>query len=176
MKRFGMTLLGVAVIASGGFVIADDNGGKKAFKADLEGFSEVPAISSTGSGEFEARLGVNEAGDRVLRYELSYENLEGTTTTQAHVHVGQKSVNGGVSYFLCGGGGKPPCPAISGTVTGEVTAADIIGPAGQGVAPAEFDEVIEAMRAGVSYANVHTNKHPGGEIRGQINGRGGDDR
>jgi hypothetical protein len=170
-----MALLGVA-IAAGGLAIADDRGGKKAFKADLDGFTEVPAVSSTGTGEFEARLSVNDAGETILEYELSYENLEGTTTAAAHVHIGQKSVNGGVSYFLCGGGDKPPCPPIFGTVRGEVDAADIIGPAGQGVAPGEFDEVIAAMRAGVTYANVHTNKHPGGEIRGQINGRGGDDK
>lgn len=174
MKRFSIALLGMAIIAAGGLAIADDNRGKKAFKADLEGFSEVPAVSSTGSGEFEARLGVNDDGERVLEYELSYENLEGTAAA-AHVHLGQKSVSGGVSYFLCGGGDKPPCPP-SGTVTGEVDAADIIGPAGQGIAAGEFDEVIAAMRAGVTYVNVHTDKHPGGEIRGQINGRGGNDR
>jgi len=32
----------------------------------------------------------------------------------------------------------------------------------------EFDEFIAAMRAGVTYANVHTSQFPGGEIRGQI--------
>ena len=73
-------------------------------------------------------------------------------------------------FFLCGGGSKPaPCPNISGTVTGTVTAGDIMGPAGQGVAAGEFLEAIGAMRAGSAYANVHTTVYAPGEIRGQIN-------
>ena len=49
-------------------------------------------------------------------------------------------------FFLCGGGGQPACPASPATVTGTVTAANVIGPAGQGVAPGEFQEAIDAMR------------------------------
>jgi hypothetical protein len=32
-------------------------------------------------------------------------------------------------------------------------------------------EVLRAMRAGTSYANIHTTRWPGGEIRGQINAK-----
>lgn len=49
-----------------------------------------------------------------------------------------------------------------------IDAQDIIGPEGQGIAPGELGEVVRAIEAGVTYANVHTNKHPTGEIRGQI--------
>jgi hypothetical protein len=139
--------------------------GEKSFKATLSGLQEVPANSTTGTGEFRARL---DAAEVTLTYELEYSGLEGTSTTAAHVHLGQRAVNGGVSFFLCGGGGKPACPAAQGTVTGAVTAADVIGPVGQGIAAGEFAEIVVAMRDGVTYANVHTNKHPGGEIRGQI--------
>ena len=38
---------------------------------------------------------------------LSYDALEGTVT-QAHVHFGQKSVNGGISFFLCSNLGNGP--------------------------------------------------------------------
>ena len=30
------------------------------------------------------------------------------TVTQAHVHFGQKSVNGGISFFLCTNAGERP--------------------------------------------------------------------
>ena len=45
----------------------------------------------------------------------------------------------------------------------------MIGPASQGIAPGDFDAIIEAMRAGHAYANIHTTSFPSGEIRGQIN-------
>jgi hypothetical protein len=56
-----------------------------------------------------------------------------------------------------------------------VTAADVIGPTGQGVAAGEFEEVLKAIRAGVAYANVHSTRNQGGEIRGQIRAGDGDD-
>ena len=133
-------------------------------KASLDGFNEVPAISTTGEGKFKAQISNDET---TIEYELSYSGLEGGATLAAHIHLGQSDVNGGVMAFLCGGGGKPACPA-SGTVTGTIVAADIIGPAGQGIAVGELDEVIEAIRAGKAYANVHTATYPGGEIRGQL--------
>jgi len=39
--------------------------------------------------------------------------------------------------------------------------------------PAEWSEVVALIRAGRTYANVHSVKFPGGEIRSQIDG--GDD-
>ena len=144
--------------------------GMRELKAVLTGYEEVPAVSTTGRGEFQARISRDESS---ISYELSYSDLEGTTTSASHIHFGQKDVNGGVSAFLCGGGGKPACPPISGTISGTITASDVIGPAGQGIAAGELDELIQAMRAGKTYVNVHTDKHPSGEIRGQIGpGRG----
>ena len=49
------------------------------------------------------------------------------------------------------------------------TPADVVGPNGQGIEPGSFAEILRAMRAGHSYANIHTTRWPGGEIRGQIN-------
>ena len=50
-----------------------------------------------------------------------------------------------------------------------------MGPAAQGIAPGEFDELVDAIRAGVSYANVHSTTYPMGEIRAQLRVREGDD-
>jgi hypothetical protein len=62
-------------------------------------------------------------------------------------------------------------------VSGVIDAADVIGPAGQGIEAGSFEELVRAMRGGVTYANVHTTpRWPGGEIRGQIQPGGDDDR
>ena len=150
------------------YATAGDSKEKK-FHARLEGAQETPAISTAATGTFDAKL--NSAGDQ-LSYELEYSGLEGGNTLFAHVHIGQFDVAGGVMFFLCGGGGKPVCPNGSATVTGTVTAADIIGPTGQGISPGQFDEALRAMRDGIAYANVHTATYPTGEIRGQVNHRG----
>jgi len=158
-------VVAVAAFILGGLAIADSH--TKNFRATLDGYHETPLSISTGAtGSFEARL--NPAGDQ-LTYELQYSELEGGNVLFAHVHIGQKGTTGGVMFFLCGGGGQPACPNPPATVTGTVTAANIIGPAGQGVAPGEFQAVIDAMRAGSAYANVHTTVYPSGEIRGQVN-------
>ena len=146
-------------------LVLGQKGSNESHKADLSGFEEVPAVSSTGTGSL--RLKVND-NNNLVEYHLTYENLEGTTTTAAHIHLGQKSVNGGVMVFFCGGATTPPCTPTSGSFSGTFSAADVLGPAAQGIAAGEFDEVVRAIRAGQTYANVHTNKHPGGEIRGQI--------
>ena len=141
----------------------------KVFKVELVGKQEVPAVSTGASGGFQARI--SEDGQSI-QYELAYADLEGAVQ-QAHIHVGQKSVNGGISAFLCtnlGNGpvGTQPCPAPPAVITGTITAADVVGPNAQGVAPGQLDELIRAMRGGYAYANVHSTTFPGGEIRSQL--------
>lgn len=139
----------------------------KQFRAHLAGTAEVPAVSTTANGTFFARI--SEDGG-AISFELSYDALEGDVT-QAHIHIGQAGANGGVAMFLCSNLGTPgvqACPAPPATVSGMLTAADVIGPTGQGIAAGEFAEVVAAIRAGVAYANVHSTKFPGGEIRAQV--------
>jgi hypothetical protein len=160
------------VLAAATFAVAGD-GGKSQFKADtLTGYQEAASvpISTTGTGSFEATL--NGAGDEIS-YTLTYGDLEGVANngvvTQAHIHFGQRGINGGVIAFLCGGSTKPACPASPATVTGTITAADVIGPASQGIEAGSFAEAVRAIRAGMVYANVHTTRWPSGEVRGQVN-------
>ena len=148
-------------------------------RAKLVGRQEVPAVSTVATGDFEARI----ESDNTISFKLSYEGLEGAVApvapTQAHIHIGQRNVNGGVTVFLCGGP-RPACPASPATVEGTITGADIIAlgaqqiPSGTVDAAAAFNEFVRALRNGTAYANVHTATSPGGEIRGQIrtdNGR-----
>jgi hypothetical protein len=53
-------------------------------------------------------------------------------------------------------------------VSGVLTSGQVIGPGGQGITAGEFEKVVGAMREGVAYANVHSTKWTGGEIRGQL--------
>ena len=146
--------------------VADND--ESEFSAKLKGFSEVPAVSTEARGRFKA-----DGDGNAIRFRLQYSGLEGPVRF-AHIHFAQKNVNGGVAAFLCGGGGKPACPQ-SGEVTGTITANDVIGPTDQGIAPGEIDELIAAMRRDKTYANVHSDKFPAGEIRGQIEGDDDDD-
>ena len=157
-------------LAAGPYAVAQDGSpGARHVRADLNGFQEVNSISTTGQGRFTASI---DDLNQIITFELSYSGLEGETTIQAHIHFAQRSVNGAVHAFLCGGGGKPACPAIEGTVTGEITAADVLASVpDRGIEAGAFGEFVKAIRAGHTYANVHTNKWPGGEIRGQIQDR-----
>jgi hypothetical protein len=142
-------------------------GGKKRVKATLNGYQEDPSVSTTGHGTFSAVID-DEA--ETIQYVLTYEGLESTPTLFAHIHFGSHDHAGGVAAFLCGGSTKPaPCPPIGGTVTGTIVPADVVGPAGQGIEPGAFSELVAAIRVGHAYANVHTQRWPAGEIRGQIN-------
>ena len=148
----------------------------KELKGSLIGFQEVPSVSTTANGEFRARI--SNDGTRI-DYELSYSDLEGAVQ-QAHIHLGQKAVNGGISVFLCtnlgnGPAGTQPCPPAPATITGTITAADVspnipatAAARAQGLEPGEFAQLLDAIRAGVTYVNVHSTKFPGGEIRSQI--------
>ena len=85
----------------------------------------------------------------------------------AHIHFGKPATNGGVIAFLCGGGGKPACPA-SGEVSGVIMPDDVVGPEAQGIAPGEFHELVRAIKRNATYVNVHTETYPTGELRGNV--------
>ncbi len=160
-----------AVLAVATIAVAGD-GGNRNFRAGMIGYQEVPAISTLATGRFQAEL----VNDNTLEYQLSFSASELGTVTQAHIHFGQRSVNGGIVVFLCSNLGDRPagtqaCPA-SGSVSGTITSANVLPQ--QGIATGEFNELVRALRAGVAYANVHSTTFPGGEFRGQINDRRGD--
>jgi hypothetical protein len=161
----------IALLGVGSYAIAGSNTNR--FKGDpMLGYAENPDVSTVASGSFDAKLSSDGSS---LHYVLSYSGLEGNVL-QAHVHFGKTAVNGGISYFLCsnlgnGPAGTPVCPQ-EGTVEGDIEAADVVGPLAQGIEVGNLAEIVDAMRAGHAYANVHSSKWPGGEIRAQINDKG----
>ncbi|HEY7649149.1 MAG TPA: CHRD domain-containing protein [Methylomirabilota bacterium] len=143
------------------------------------------AISTGALGSFHATIRKNAD---LIDYELTYEALEGDVT-QAHIHFGQRHTVGGIVVWLCktatvfptDGQGNPLEPANSltplcggprqDTVVGSITPAQVLAQTAQGIAAGEFAELVRAIRAGATYANVHSvGPFAAGEIRGQING------
>jgi CHRD domain-containing protein len=169
--RAKILVTGVLVLALASLFVGLSAAGsdKSHFKATLSPYSEVPTNSTTGQGELEF---VIDDAAQTITFTLKYTGLAAPALA-AHIHLGARSTNGGVSVFFCGGA-KPACPpgtSDEATVTGTIAATDVVGPAVQGIpaGPTGFPELVAAIRAGVTYANVHNSIFPGGEIRGQIN-------
>ena len=171
MQRLIVTFAMVALVSVP--VVVFGQAGFKVIGEALTGYEETPsAVSTTGNGTFAARISNDESR---IDWQLSYADLEGAVQ-QAHIHFGQKSVTGPISVFLCtnlgnGPAGTQPCPAPPVTILGTIVAADVTNLATErGISAGELDELIRAIRAGVTYANVHSTRWPGGEIRSQIDG------
>ncbi|HEX6254261.1 MAG TPA: CHRD domain-containing protein [Euzebyales bacterium] len=148
-----MTLAGIASPASA----APEN-----FTTHLTGAEEVPAVDTDAQGQ--AIFQVDDDGD-AISYRLNVANI--SDVLMAHLHLGEAGANGGIVVWLYPDG--PPPQLIPGRTqgtlaTGTITADDLVGD----LAGAGLDALIEAMRAGEIYVNVHTLSSPGGEIRGQI--------
>ena len=157
----GMTLVlaAVALAGSSTFVV----------RTNLTGYQEVPAISTTANGTFRAEI----TGTNKIKYRLRYADVKGVSITQAHIHFGQKGVNGGIVVFLCsnlgnGPAGTPACPAAPGEVTGTLTADDMVALTAQGIGAGQFREFRRAIRNGFTYVNIHSETFAGGEARGQL--------
>lgn len=175
MRRLATSIAVIALVSASTVVLAQ---GFKKISEFLTGYEEVPSVSTTASGQFNARISNDESR---IDWELSYSDLEGAIQ-QAHIHIGNVGVNGGITVFLCtnlgnGPAGIQPCPAPPATISGTILAADVspnipatAAARTQGLNTGEIDELIKAMRAGATYVNVHSTTWPGGEIRSQIDG------
>jgi CHRD domain-containing protein len=132
----------------------------------------VPVVISNARGDFRAKINWDA---HTIEYELSYSGLEGLVT-QSHIHIGQPFAAGGISIWFCANNppittapaGTQACPDSPATITGTITAADVVGPTTQAVPAGSFADAVRAIRSDNAYANVHSTSAPRGEIRGQI--------
>ena len=163
--------IGVAVVlALPGSAPAGKGGVNRNFKAHLTGDGEVPARDTLAVGQ--TILRVSKDGSE-LYYKLIAANIDNVIA--AHIHIGPPDANGPVVAFLFGpeapGGGR-----FSGVLAeGVIASGDLVGP----LAGLDLSVLLDFIRAGGAYVNVHTNDgvapintgpgdFPGGEIRGQI--------
>jgi len=167
--RTKIAVAGALVLVAGSAATAGAGAGGVE-RATLNSFAEVPTLSTTGTGAFQAT--VNTTTNRI-RYTLRYSQMS-ARVQQAHIHLGRPAIAGGISAWLCdsaaapGPAGTPACPRRRGTVEGVITPADVIGPATQGLNSGAFNALVRAVRNQATYVNVHTAAFPPGEIRGQI--------
>lgn len=132
------------------------------FKATLNGASEVPANTSTGTGTFTATL---DTSTNVFTYDVAFSGLT-SNVNNGHIHgpapVGANS--GTTINFNTLPGATFSIGQTSGTAKGTA----LLTAATQITATVNGDSLKKLLFAGLTYANIHTLNNTGGEIRGQI--------
>jgi len=117
----------------------------ESFQVPLTGAQEVPTVDTPAKGT--AKLSY-DAATRVVTWTITYSGLSGPAT-MAHFHgPAAKGENAGVQIWLTEKG-KPVESPIKGQAT---------------LTPDQAKD----FAAGKWYVNVHTEQHPGGEIRGYV--------
>ena len=157
----GAAVAGTVALADGG------NG----IREELTGYQEDPlTLSTTGSGDFHASI---QAKGDAIWYRLSYSGPRGRrssrpTSTSGAARRAAASPSSSAPTSATGRPARRPARPAPATITGTIKPADVIGPAAQGIAAGEFDELLDAIDGGVTYVNVHSAAYPGGEIRAQL--------
>jgi hypothetical protein len=134
------------------------------FVAPLRGAAEVPPVPTAAVGMSGFHVRPDGAS---IEYMLLIGRLN--NLTQAHIHLGPAGQNGPVVVWLYPSGPPPsPIPGeFNGVLaTGVITAANLVGP----LAGEPLSVLLDHMRNGNTYVNVHSQQYPPGEIRGQIVG------
>jgi|WetSurMetagenome_2_1015567.scaffolds.fasta_scaffold216712_2 hypothetical protein len=177
MKQFSRVLLGIIFPAMLFWTftgIADDNSNhgnndnnSHAIKAVLDGFQQNPPVFSAGSGDFTGSLNSDTTG---LDFTLTYKELSSNPTT-IQILFSQPGNNGGVIATLCGATSNP-CQSSPGSLTGMITASNIIALPEQGIIAGEFAKFLEVIRQGKAFINISTTRFRNGEILGKIEWRG----
>ena len=165
MKLSGCTIVlsGLIFLVGCDAVPVDTTPPVTEFSADLTGDSEVPPTDSVTIGLARVALTADGLG---LEFLVQLENATGVT--QAHIHVGAADENGPVVAFLFG----VVEAGVSGNgdlSAGTLTAGDLIGDL-EGMT---INDLMDEIRSGNAYVNVHSLDNPTGEVRGQLGPFGG---
>ncbi len=147
---------------SGAALIRPSQAAGRNFRAHLNGESEVPAVDTRARGQATFQLGKDGSS---IQYKVILANIE--NVRMAHIHLAPADANGPVVAWLYPP--RPPAELIPGRFNGilaegVITDDALVGP----LEDMTIDDLLDEIRAGNTYVNVHTNQHPGGEVRGQI--------
>lgn len=154
MRQFTLVRSLLLLLALAGVACNDDAGTPASFSGTLNASSGVPPTTSTATGT----VALDFDGDSTFRFQVDVTNL--SSPTSAHIHSGATGATGPVRVTLWSSGGTTTTPMNGQLVEGTFTSSDV-----QGIT---FDALLDELRNGTAYADVHTTQFPDGEIRGQI--------
>ncbi len=126
------------------------------FTTSLKGSNELPPVIAIAIGE--AIVQISKDGNSIS-YKLIVSDLKNVFA--AYFHMAAAGENGPVVAFLFSGEVAIQNGILS---EGTITAEDLIGPL-EGM---RLEELIQRLRIGQIYVNVHTSDVPSGAIRGQL--------
>jgi hypothetical protein len=157
--------IGAAAASSGDRRGSHDDGAE--FEARLSGAEEVPPVVTDTTGKVEIKFNDDETS---AEYELTVR--KGVRVTQSHIHCAAKGVNGPIVVFLAGFHSRGWDVDGRWVENATFTDANVMPPASPACTHVitNLRELAAAIRAGDAYVNVHTVAHPGGEVRGQLQG------
>lgn len=129
---------------------------KAQFKAKLKGENEVPPVTTTAEGK--VKLKVKESN---IKYKLNITGI--TDATAAHIHQGNSGQNGEPVVDLLADGNKQKT-SNGVLINGSIVDSSLVGP----MNGKSISDLVSSINDGNNYVNVHTQEHPDGEIRGQL--------
>ena len=130
---------------------------EKSFKAMLVGSESVPAVETMAKGDATFTPIKDE---EALSYYVTVSDIDNVTA--AHIHLGKKGENGPPVALITN---DKKAGKFSGTIAeGTITKKDLMG----SMTGKSVEDLIKQIKTGNAYLNVHTDKYPNGEIRGQI--------
>ena len=157
MRRFAW--MGVVALAGLASVSCNDAlEGKEAFVATLSGGEEVPARGTAANGTAQIFVDGNQ-----ITYAIEIDDI--TAITASHIHIAAPGANGPVRLFLYPAPPNTSAPQVTVTDKHILVEATVDSSAVNGVS---YEQLLDAMRTGNAYVNVHTTQFPGGEMRGTI--------
>jgi hypothetical protein len=156
-----VTILLILGTATNGF-ISSVSAQQQKYIAGLTGSKGVPPIKTPATG---IATFILSADGKSLNYVLNVRNIH--SVIGAHIHKGNAQQNGPVVLILFGNPTMtgPPTGAVNGVLSkGTSTASDLQG----SLAGKQLSDLVNLIKSGNAYVNVHTTQNPKGEIRGQI--------
>jgi hypothetical protein len=131
------------VFALAGCAASNSSDRIEGFVAQMSGAQEVPAVAGTGSGTADV---VYDHRTQTIRWSVTFQGLSGSVTA-AHLHgPAGPGQNAGVVVPFDGNLNSQPLKGES------------------RITPEQFGQ----LASGQWYVNLHTARHPQGEVRGQL--------